>query len=147
MENHTLIKQLDFVFFVLKDRPEWIEQDKFNPYLITHNVVINQNKILVLLDYLADEKLVDKLQIQPGFFKYRITVKGLLFNGFENQDNSANEEHARLELLEDQQVAQAKALNKLTRLLARGMMVASIFAFLLLLWETRHAMLALLHQG
>jgi hypothetical protein len=52
---------------------------------------------------------------------------------------------ARLAATEDYTRKQADTLNRLTRLVAWGTVAASVVAFLLLVWETRHIILRLWH--
>ncbi|HZY38489.1 MAG TPA: hypothetical protein VFE53_17645 [Mucilaginibacter sp.] len=75
-----------------------------------------------------------------------ITFEGRYFiktGGYVRREEFRISEKTRLDGLEAHQREQANTLNRLTRLVAWGTVAASVVAFLLLVWETRHAILRL----
>lgn len=133
-------KQIDFVFSYIKDKEEhsatfskeyiWNLYVKQSPEMQINRMIYDE-----IMQKLEDDGYISKKSIygseQPS---YNVTFKGRIFNGYENDYLSLNEQKARLLALEKKNQEfqilssrNASKLNCLTLILAVGTSIAAIY--------------------
>ncbi len=121
MDEDITIAQIDFIFFRLQENQSFLAVNHFIVKFMSAGITIKNEKIIVILDFLCDEKLAEKIPTADNEFEYRITVKGLLFNGYKNQSIKDGLNESRIKSNMEWMMI--------------GTIAASLFALLLLFWQ------------
>lgn len=131
-------KQIDFVFFILKERSE-LSADFSKEYIWDHikqtpEIEINRQKYEEILQRLLNDGYIKetiKPETQPT---YHLTFGGRLFPGYEKEEETLNQNQHKLEALEkansdfqNSSTMSAKKLNLLPLILAIGTLIAALY--------------------
>jgi predicted transcriptional regulator len=124
-------KQIDFVFFFLKERSElsadFGKENIRNHIKLTPEIKINTQIFEEILQRLLDDGYIKETirpETQPT---YHLTFNGRIFEGYFNKNNSLNEDREWLKNLQIQTLENSKKLNKLTWIIAGGTFFAAIY--------------------
>ena len=114
-------EKLDAILFFFKNEKRELERPPIDIFYLKSASNCDIKEVEPILNKLVDDGLIEKTQIHPNYFKYKIKFEGILFNGYINKSAT--------DLLNEKQIK----LNM--RLMTLGTWLAAIFAGMVFAWQ------------
>lgn len=130
----TPYEKIDFVFFDLKDRIQ--AGGKWGYHTLWHRVQkspekgINKTMFDEIIRKLKADDYITETPTDDGQPVYNITFKGLLFDGYGEEQGEAQRENTRLKFLEDRTLLIAERVKTLTVWITVATVIASLYSLL-----------------
>ncbi|SDP55414.1 hypothetical protein SAMN05428975_1776 [Mucilaginibacter sp. OK268] len=127
MDEELQIKKLDALFFLFREEQVGIAKHFIKEMMLGKGFEVSNVEIERYLDQLIDDGYIMLTADDAGTRIYIIKIKGLLFDGYEQQILSRISENTRLETLENSQRANQTLTTWLTVLIAFGTLLAAVY--------------------